>query len=425
MSGGYPTTLTYPLGRPDRTVQRELSPSEGQLVRISLAVVITALAVTAATACSAGTFGYLVLHNFDSSGGEPRNVGIDANGNVIGFTAFGGLTGNGSVFSIAPGGQISTIYNFAGGDDGGIPNYLELAPNGPLYVATKGTAGCGTLDKITLGGMEQTLLQFSGSNGCTPNSMTLCTKAILCGTTQRGGTADGGIVYTIKPGSPHPKETIIADFDGAIGDGCDLLGGGLVRGLDGTLYGTTESGGADGHGCLFMLTPDGNITTLHNFDSSNGDNPIGHLGYDYVTGKLSGSTFSGGAFGYGTVWSYDLSTNTWTVKAAFGGYGPMGQARRPTSGVPGANPNGGVIADRKGNIFGTTVYGGGGAACAQGCGEVFEITSKGKFKVLHAFNGTDGEYPVAAPALDKSGNLYGTTLLGGTGGFGVVYKITR
>jgi uncharacterized repeat protein (TIGR03803 family) len=389
-----------------------------------LGVFLSVAAVSAAIPAAAQT--YSVLANLNTSNGLPKNVAFDPiSGNLYGITGEGGSMGFGGLYVISPDGQFSTVYDFIGGADGAGPNYLARARDGVMYVTTRGSTGCGTLDAITSSGDETTMLDFTGSNGCAPTSLTICTKSILCGTTQTGGTADDGVVYTIKPHAPLPKEHIVADFS-AIGGGCSLLGGSIVWDpFVGTIYGTTESGGAYGHGCLFKLTPDGNITTLHSFDGSDGDNPIGPLAYDYANGKLSGATFSGGTYGYGTVWSYDLSTNTWTVTKNFDGSGPTGQASRSTSGVPGANPNGGMIIDGKGNLFGTTVYGGGGTACAQGCGEVFELTASGKFKVLYAFNGTDGEYPVAPLALGKAGDLYGTTLLGGTGGSGVVFKIAR
>ena len=389
-----------------------------------IAAAFLALAISAAAAKPA-TFG--ILWDFDSSGGEPRNVEIDPDGNVIGFEGFGGAHGLGSVFSLTPDGHISIIYDFTGGSDGGLPNFIKLAPNGLIDVTTQGTTACGKLVEIMPDGTTKTPLDFNGPNGCMPNSVIFCTKSILCGTTQKGGSTDDGVLYEIKPASPHPREDIVADFSGSQG-GCARPGGSVVRLPDGTIYGTTETGGRFGRGCIYELTPNGDLKSLYDFNGADGDNPIGKLAYNSALNTLEGTTFSGGAYGEGVDYEYNLSTNTFTLLQSFNGNGSdrrqmMMQANQPTSGVPGANPNGGVIVDKKGNIFGTTVYGGGGA-CDQGCGEVFEITAKGKFKVLHAFNGTDGEYPVAAPALDKHGNLYGTTLLGGTGGFGVVYRIT-
>jgi uncharacterized repeat protein (TIGR03803 family) len=101
-------------------------------------------------------------------------------------------------------------------------------------------------------------------------------------------------------------------------------------------------------------------------------------------------------------------------------------------GTDGASPHGGVIADRNGNLYGTTLYGGGGP-CAQsqikGCGTVFELHRDGTETVLHAFaGGADGSYPYAGLIPDGDGNLYGTTSAGGTGtgcsgGCGTIFKI--
>jgi uncharacterized repeat protein (TIGR03803 family) len=85
------------------------------------------------------------------------------------------------------------------------------------------------------------------------------------------------------------------------------------------------------------------------------------------------------------------------------------------------------VFDGDGNLYGTAATGGNNA-CANGCGVVFKLThgSGGKwtYSVVHRFNGNDGAYPAAALILDKKGNLYGTTTLGGAGGYGVVFEIT-
>jgi uncharacterized repeat protein (TIGR03803 family) len=86
-------------------------------------------------------------------------------------------------------------------------------------------------------------------------------------------------------------------------------------------------------------------------------------------------------------------------------------------------PFGGVVADSSGNFFGTTLYGGGSAHCPTGCGTVFKLSPAGSETILHAFRcRTDGCYPLAAPIVDSAGNLYGTTESGGLGG-GVVFKL--
>ena len=94
----------------------------------------------------------------------------------------------------------------------------------------------------------------------------------------------------------------------------------------------------------------------------------------------------------------------------------------------GSSPGASLVFDQAGNLYGTAATGGNNA-CANGCGVVFKLArdSGGKwiYSVVHRFNGNDGAYPAAALILDKKGNLYGTTTVGGAGGSGVVFEITQ
>lgn len=144
-----------------------------------------------------------------------------------------------------------------------------------------------------------------------------------------------------------------------------------------------------------------------------------------ATGDFYGTTWTGGSGpsgGYGTVFKMS-SSGTESVLYSFQG------------GADAANPQAGLTAGKKGVLYGSTVYGGGAALCAGGCGAVFELTPSGsgyKERVLYAFQGgNDGAAPVAG-ILSESGALYGTTVEGGgattctagVGGCGVVFKLT-
>jgi uncharacterized repeat protein (TIGR03803 family) len=102
----------------------------------------------------------------------------------------------------------------------------------------------------------------------------------------------------------------------------------------------------------------------------------------------------------------------------------------PSNNGYGWGPNGGLVIDSAGNLYGTTVFGGGTGCAGFGCGAVFELTPKAgggwTEKVLHRFNlnGKDGYYPATGLAVDAAGNLYGTTGNGGIYGFGVVFEFT-
>jgi uncharacterized repeat protein (TIGR03803 family) len=134
------------------------------------------------------------------------------------------------------------------------------------------------------------------------------------------------------------------------------------------------------------------------------------------TGDLYGTTTDGdgsgcGGTGCGTVFKI-ASDGTETVLHAF------------TGGKDGAVPFASLIMDKKGNLYGTTVIGGGGTACSEGCGTVFKLSHTGTETVLYSFTGgSDGGYPFAGLIVDAAGNHYGTTEGGGTYGSGTVFKL--
>jgi uncharacterized repeat protein (TIGR03803 family) len=188
-------------------------------------------------------------------------------------------------------------------------------------------------------------------------------------------------------------------------------GGGLISDAAGNLYGTTFWGGTFGSGTVYELshTQGGwRERVLHNFGSGkDGQVPEAGLILDAV-GNLYGTTFAGGIYGYGTV--FELTAGgAWREKLLHS-FNNVGD---------GYNPEASLIFDAAGNIYGTTLSGGGSGSCMGGCGTVFELTSATgggwKEQILHAFtgNGTDGAAPLAGLVFDSLGNLYGTTGSGG------------
>ncbi len=198
--------------------------------------------------------------------------------------------------------------------------------------------------------------------------------------------------------------------DGALPDAA------LVADTAGNLYGTTEDGGStncfDGCGTVFRLGSDGTETVLHTFCSKDascpdGELPVSPLIFDN-SGNLYGTTAIGGANGKGTVFKL-APDGTETVLYSF---------CNRSGCTDGAGPSGGVIMDRGGNLYGTTGGGGTAASCGQsGCGTVFRLAPDGKEKVLYSFcsqnSSTDGFYPNGGLVRDRDGNLYGTTKNGG------------
>jgi uncharacterized repeat protein (TIGR03803 family) len=157
-----------------------------------------------------------------------------------------------------------------------------------------------------------------------------------------------------------------------------------------------------------------NEIVLYNFVGGQGDgaNPYAALIQDSA-GNLYGTTYGGGSpscsppYGCGTVFKLD-STGKETLLYSF------------TGGSDGGNPNGELVQDAAGNLYGTTYTG------ADGCGTVFKLDSTGKETTLHTFGapgGNDGCLPVAGVTRDSAGNLYGTTWQGGVKSFGIVFQL--
>lgn len=241
----------------------------------------------------------------------------------------------------------------------------------------------------------------------------------LYGTTFSGGNGGfngDGTVYKL---APDGTKTILYSFTGGT-DG-NYPGPLLIDG-SGNLFGTTQQGGVDqgcnmsGCGVVFEVAPGGGETVLYTFNGGNdGGNPIGGLLAD-GKGGFYGTTAEGGANRDGTVFHVS-SDGTETALHAFAG------------GSDGISPEAGLIADKSGNMYSTTKYGGTGCA-NPGCGTIFKITPNGTETVLYAFTGgADGANPISGLITDKAGNLYGTTEFGGNAGgcggsgCGTVFKL--
>jgi uncharacterized repeat protein (TIGR03803 family) len=207
-------------------------------------------------------------------------------------------------------------------------------------------------------------------------------------------------------------EAVIYSFKGVSPDGYDPYGG-VALGKNGVLYGTTAFGGTYGFGTVFKIDPDGTETVLHSFNSKSGDGfePAAGVILDKA-GNLYGTTYYGGAYGYGSVFKViPNASKTETVVYSFGGQSGDGQ-----------NPWAGLVLDQAGNFYGTTVFGG-----AYGGGTVFKLTPTGTETVLYSFGSQsgDGSQPYGGVVLDDLGNLYGTNVFGGAyGGGGTVFKVT-
>jgi uncharacterized repeat protein (TIGR03803 family) len=257
-----------------------------------------------------------VLYSFGggTDGAVPSAGLLQAtDGNFYGTTTSGGA-GFGTVFKITPAGAETVLYSFGGGTDGAAPQAgLIQSTDGNFYGSTLsgGANNVGTVFKITLAGTETVLYSFGsgGNDGQSPYGVLVQgTDGNFYGTTITGGTAGAGTVFKVTPAG---VETVLWSFGYVAGDGSNPYAG-LIRGVDGDFYGTASTGGANNDGTIFKITLAGVETVLYSFTGgSDGKFPYGGLiqgtdGNFYGTTEFGGP--NGGGFGAntgdGTVFKY-------------------------------------------------------------------------------------------------------------------------
>jgi len=319
-------------------------------------------------------------------------------------------------FSLTAGAQTFTNLANFDGTDGSNPFYLPLvqAGDGNLYGTTQsgGAIGNGSIFRLTPSGTLTTLYSFCSVASCADGAyplggLVLATDGKLYGTTSGGGTSSVGTFFKITTAGTLTTLHSFVSSEAALPEST------LVLGSNGSFYGTSLEGGAANGGAVFKITPTGTVTTLYSFCSqtrcSDGADPAGGALAVGSDGNFYGVTPFGGDSNNGTVFKVTPS-GSFTKLHDF-------------SSSDGAQPWGALI--QIGSVlFGTTAAGGSSPACSGGCGTIFKVTSTGVVTTLHSFISTDGESPVGGLIQATDGNLYGTTLLGGTGGDGTVFKST-
>lgn len=356
-----------------------------------------------------------VLYSFCSqpncSDGEDPTAGMvaDGAGNLYGTTTYGGLWGYGTVFELSPNGSggwnYNVIYNFCS---------LPYCADGEVPYTT---------------------------------SLILDSAGNLYGQAEGGGQYGYGVVFELSPAAGSWTESVLYSFNQ--GTGGDLPGYGVAMDKAGNLYGTTTSGGENGTGVVYELSPfEGGWTSqvIYNFAANdfgsglavNGENvfvmgylevielsPNGSGGWNSAAihtfagppkdgiyasgtpvfdkaGNLYGSTVSGGKDYHGTVFELiPKKKGKWKEKVLYSIH-------------LGTMANQGIVLDSAGNIYGNDL-----GAGESNLGTVFELVApvgKGKYteKTLWSFSGPDGADPESSLVLDKAGNLYGTTSCGGS-----------
>jgi uncharacterized repeat protein (TIGR03803 family) len=399
-----------------------------------------------------------VLYSFlgGSDGSQPiGSVTFDAAGNLYGTALYGGSGHSGVVFKFnTTTNQETVLYTFKGGSDGGRPGGgVILDSAGNLYgtAAANGSLGFGVVFKVSPAGQESVLYNFTGAaDGAIPDSgLVVDSQGNLYGTTLYGGAGFAGTVYKLNPAG---QETVLYSFlDGADGG---MPYGGVVMDATGNLYGTTNSGGPANAGVVYKIDSSGQEIVLYSFTGGgDGGSPYSGVTLDSL-GNLYGATYAGGSSNAGVVYKVtqlgretvlysftggadgDLPYSTVTLDGAGDIYGTtsgnagvvykVNEAGQETvvygfaGGVGGSAPQAGVIMDSSGNLYGTATNGGTG-----GDGVVYKLSNTQQETVLFGFpGGVDGSDPLSGLARDPSGNFYGTTVAGGASGKGLVYKIS-
>ncbi len=217
----------------------------------------------------------------------------------------------------------------------------------------------------------RTLVNFNGTNGANPYAaLVQGLDGNFYGTTEFGGPTSAGTVFKVTPSGLLSTLYTFAAFS----DGCNPASG-LVLGSDGNFYGTTATCGGTSSGCpfgcgtVFKITPAGELTTVHTFNSTDGYQPEAPM-IEGANGNFYGTTELGGSSGYGTIFEMTRA-GTLTTLHSFAGYP-----------ADGAYPTAGLVQLANGVLFGTTERGGSSRSCETfggvfGCGTVFKTNSRG------------------------------------------------
>jgi len=382
-----------------------------------------------------------VTYNFTGGddGGKPAaQLVFDSTGNMYGTTVVGGIYGCGTVFRLSLVGdqwQETVLYDFNCVETGKNPyGGVILDSAGNLYGTTVAGGsgglctgdGCGMVYELTKSGdtwNETVLYNFTGGDdGFGPGSALVMDKAgNLYGTAPDGGAFAAGVVYQLALNNGQWQQTVIHAFTGGDDGAVGSLGPLLLR-ADGSLYGVTELGGKYSAGVAFKLSPAGstwNFTTMYAFQG------LPDAGFPYgglvadARGRLFGTTYFGGSGGMGSV--FEVAAGATGIVQTLWKESVLYSFQ---GGTDASFPTSTLVFDTAGNLFGTSSTGG-NPSCD--CGTIFQLTpNSGKWDetVLHSFSGTgDGYSPSYGLTPDGKGNYFGVTPAGGLYGQGVVYQI--
>ena len=300
-------------------------------------------------------------------------VTLGTDGNLYSTTGNndGGNSIWGTIYKVTPGGVATTLHTFTNGADGSYPYWPPIeAASGIFYGVTSNQAVDSTAYSVTSGGTFTTLHTFTGPDGQNISSLVQGSDGNFYGASVLGGTSNDGVIFRMTPAG---AVTVLHNFAGT--DGSQGYWP-LMQAKDGNFYGTARSGGTNGAGVLFKMTPAGVYTVLYNFPST-GNPASGEFPYSgliQATNNLLYGVTSNhqGPWGWGSLYSYNITTATFTSLYSFSGDAVGGQPSSP------------LLQMTDGLIYGTTYVGGNNADCTTvendgelvgvgGCGTVFSL----------------------------------------------------
>jgi uncharacterized repeat protein (TIGR03803 family) len=394
---------------------------KGNIGRAVLVFAVAALAVIGTSGATTAAVSFSVLHNFSGPDGETPAAPLvqGADGFLYGVAAHGGdfavlpPDGGGTAFRVNASGTLTTLHRFVG-PEGAVPNSLIQGRDGFFYgTATYGGSplpGNGTLFRMDAAGAVSVLHVFPyaiGGGSSLPGPIVQGADGALYGGArgEYGTNAIGGYIYRFDPVTGDFRH--LHDFVGS--DGAFPTGP-LFQAADGFFYGTTNQGGSWNSGVVFKVDAVGHFVLLHGLSPlypGEGSQPKGGV-IQASDGLFYGTTEQGG-YG-GEIFRMDAAGN-FTVIHRFDAYASDGS--RPTNGL---------IEGRDGFLYGTAPVGGQPVDAVR-YGVVYRMDKAGTVTVVHTFTGPDGTRPTAALAQGADGGLYGSTVVGGAFGLGVLFRV--
>jgi uncharacterized repeat protein (TIGR03803 family) len=364
---------------------------------------------------------FTTLATFNGTNGScPCGGLVQGNdGNFYGTTSTGGANNQGTVFRMTGDGTITTLFSFNGTNGSGPQAGLDQGNDGNFYGTTRtgGTniGNLGTVFSITTNGVFNSLASFAGTNGfCVIAGLVQGTDGNFYGTASRGGawpfmhwSLQYGTVFKVAPDGPL---TVVYAF-GPFGQKGGTSREAMIRGNDGTLYGTSLGNQDTPGGTIFKITTNDTFSTLVSF-------PYNAAPENQFVQAIDGNFYgraSGGVYGWGTVYRMTVSGNTGTLTTLVSFNGTNGSDRY---GVPIDlfGGNGAMVQGADGNLYGTTICGGSAfnpSVYNYGVGTIFQVNTNGTLTTLYSFSGgSNGGYPVGL-IIGSDGNFYGATYGGG------------